>query len=259
MKLFLLPIDVLTLLGVTLSTPASQKKTYGRPKSAEPGSPLLRRALSPDRLHPRSAENKKSISPLANSLVRVTPRVTIAQASLPESGDEISASTADTSIRESNESKIEKKPPVNDQKTSEYSKLTHGICINIQTSVGISNSCGSTQLPRIAEEKDSPTGSKSEDYSKDICDKISVFESKLLTSEKIKKNDESMDSSSGASSMTSVKESVQETKSYFTKSKMDVSPETRKILKRYKVDGQENSGAMRKFDRSFSTEDKKNK
>ena len=47
------------------------KKSFSRPKSAEPntlGSPLLRRALSPDRLHPRSAEGKKSttISPLCS-------------------------------------------------------------------------------------------------------------------------------------------------------------------------------------------------
>ena len=35
-------------------TPASRKSM--RPKSCEPGSPLLRRALSPDRLHPSSAE-----------------------------------------------------------------------------------------------------------------------------------------------------------------------------------------------------------
>ena len=36
-------------------TPNSAKKAFNahRPKSAEPGSPLLRRALSPDRLHPR--------------------------------------------------------------------------------------------------------------------------------------------------------------------------------------------------------------
>ncbi|XP_055373331.1 uncharacterized protein LOC129606738 isoform X2 [Condylostylus longicornis] len=41
------------------------KKNFARPKSAEPSSPLLRRALSPDRLHPRSAENKCAfISPL---------------------------------------------------------------------------------------------------------------------------------------------------------------------------------------------------
>ena len=40
-----------------------------RPKSAEPAgsSPLLRRALSPDRLHPRSAEKSLAISPLCCS------------------------------------------------------------------------------------------------------------------------------------------------------------------------------------------------
>jgi len=36
---------------------AAAKKSFNRPKSAEPGSPLLRRALSPDRLHPRSADH----------------------------------------------------------------------------------------------------------------------------------------------------------------------------------------------------------
>lgn len=37
---------------------SSTRKSLMRPKSAEPGSPLLRRALSPDRLHPKSAESK---------------------------------------------------------------------------------------------------------------------------------------------------------------------------------------------------------
>lgn len=144
-----------------MSTPNSQKKGYGRPKSAEPGSPLLRRALSPDRLHPRSAENKTSISPLANTVVKVTPRVTIAQTS-HNSSDTCSDESND-SFKETGESaKGEKKVP-SDQK-GDYSKLTHGISINLGN-VGMSNSCGSTQLPRIAEEKDSPTGTKSDDYS----------------------------------------------------------------------------------------------
>ncbi|XP_030375087.1 microtubule-associated serine/threonine-protein kinase 3 isoform X2 [Scaptodrosophila lebanonensis] len=43
----------------------SKKNSFARTKSAEPSSPLLRRALSPDRLHPRSAETK--ISPLCCS------------------------------------------------------------------------------------------------------------------------------------------------------------------------------------------------
>ncbi|CAL1688614.1 unnamed protein product [Lasius platythorax] len=145
--------------GACLSTPNSQKKGYGRPKSAEPGSPLLRRALSPDRLHPRSAESKTSISPLVNTVVKVTPRVTIAQSS--HNNSEISDESSDN-FKEANESaKGEKK--VSSEQKADYSKLTHGISINLGN-VGMSNSCGSTQLPRIAEEKDSPTGTKSDDY-----------------------------------------------------------------------------------------------
>lgn len=48
-------------------SPAAKRAMSQRPKSAEPGSPLLRRALSPDRLHPRSAEKNLGISPLCNS------------------------------------------------------------------------------------------------------------------------------------------------------------------------------------------------
>lgn len=140
-----------------MSTPNSQKKGYGRPKSAEPGSPLLRRALSPDRLHPRSAENKTSISPLANTVVKVTPRVTIAQSSHSETSDE----AGDNFKEAGDNAKSEKKVP-SEQKT-DYSKLTHGISINLGN-VSMSNSCAGTQLPRIAEEKDSPTGSKADDY-----------------------------------------------------------------------------------------------
>lgn len=149
------------LLGACLSTPNSQKKGYGRPKSAEPGSPLLRRALSPDRLHPRSAETKTSISPLANTVVKVTPRVTIAQPS--HNSNDTCSDESNDSFKEANESaKGEKKVP--SEQKADYSKLTHGISINLGN-VGMSNSCGSTQLPRIAEEKDSPTGTKSDDYS----------------------------------------------------------------------------------------------
>lgn len=151
-------------LGVCLSTPNSQKKGYGRPKSAEPGSPLLRRALSPDRLHPRSAENKTSISPLANTVVKVTPRVTIAQSSHSETSDE-----PGDCFKEAGDAKSEKKVP--SEQKADYSKLTHSISINLGN-VSMSNSCAGTQLPRIAEEKDSPTGSKGDDYtSKEISEK----------------------------------------------------------------------------------------
>lgn len=51
---------------------AQGKKGFARHKGGDPGSPLLRRALSPDRLHPRSAENK-SISPLCTTGTTTTP------------------------------------------------------------------------------------------------------------------------------------------------------------------------------------------
>lgn len=64
-----------------VSTPNSTKKSLGRHRNSEPRSPLLRRALSPDRLHPRTAEaSRTSISPLCDPALKVTiqaPRVTI--------------------------------------------------------------------------------------------------------------------------------------------------------------------------------------
>lgn len=47
-----------TLVPAAAAVASSTRKSLMRPKSAEPGSPLLRRALSPDRLHPKSAESK---------------------------------------------------------------------------------------------------------------------------------------------------------------------------------------------------------
>ena len=74
--------------GSSLTPGPAAKKCIGRPKSAEPGSPLLRRALSPDRLHPRSAEAKgtPTISPLATpspKSVSNPPRVTVTSQSPP--------------------------------------------------------------------------------------------------------------------------------------------------------------------------------
>ncbi|XP_055620201.1 microtubule-associated serine/threonine-protein kinase 3 isoform X2 [Toxorhynchites rutilus septentrionalis] len=61
---------------VTISgSPTPQtKKGFPRAKTAEPSSPLLRRALSPDRLHPRSAESKCVLSPLCCNTPLKTPR-----------------------------------------------------------------------------------------------------------------------------------------------------------------------------------------
>ena len=94
-------------------------------------------------------------------MVKVTPRVTIAQQS--HNNSDICSDESNDSFKEANEStKGEKKVP--SEQKGDYSKLTHGISINLGN-VSMSNSCGSTQLPRIAEEKDSPTGTKSDDYS----------------------------------------------------------------------------------------------
>lgn len=105
------------------------------------------------------------MSPLANTVVKVTPRVTIAQTSYTETSDE-----SGESFKDGNDAKGEKKMAV--EQKPEYPKITHGISINLGN-VGMSNSCGSTQLPRIAEEKDSPTGSKADDYAKEVppCDR----------------------------------------------------------------------------------------
>lgn len=68
---------------------ATSSGSFGRScKTSEPGSPLLRRALSPDRLHPRTAETKSnSISPLCDPALKVTthhaPRVTVTTKSPP--------------------------------------------------------------------------------------------------------------------------------------------------------------------------------
>ena len=62
--------------SASLSSITPSKKSFSRPKSTDPGSPLLRRALSPDRLHPRSAETgphkKTSISPLCSPPCKVS-------------------------------------------------------------------------------------------------------------------------------------------------------------------------------------------
>lgn len=92
--------------------------------------------------------------------MKVTPRVTIAQSShnSSEASDESNDSFKDASEGTKGEKKV------SSEQKADYSKLTHGISINLGN-VSISNACGGTQLPRIAEEKDSPTGTKSDDYS----------------------------------------------------------------------------------------------
>lgn len=141
--------------GTPQNTSCSQtKKNFVRPKNAEPGSPLLRRALSPDRLHPRSAESKCSISPLCSS---GTPPVVKAPA---RSGN--SAVWKPAAQEKEKEGETENAAPSGESGTSE-----NRLSLNLAGPGEL--------LPRIAEEKDSPTNSlqeckdKSKDFSK--CDK----------------------------------------------------------------------------------------
>ncbi|XP_049805773.1 microtubule-associated serine/threonine-protein kinase 3 isoform X3 [Schistocerca nitens] len=126
------------------ATGAVAKKGFGRPKGAEPGSPLLRRALSPDRLHPRSAEKPAppSVSPLCQPS---PPKVTVSSAS-PRLTSGVAASVPSPSDPERRKSDPN---PCSEHSSSDFRASASG-------------DRGSQHLPRIAEEKDSPTGSKDE-------------------------------------------------------------------------------------------------
>lgn len=119
-----------------VSANSQTKKGFVRPKNAEPGSPLLRRALSPDRLHPRSAENKCSlISPLCSS----------GNTAVVKSQNRPGASAV---WRPNNSQEREKDEETT---TSESSASTN------ENRLSLNLSGHGELLPRIAEEKDSPT------------------------------------------------------------------------------------------------------
>lgn len=180
--------------GSSLSTPGSgTKKGFGRPKSGEPGSPLLRRALSPDRLHPRSAETKgksasSSISPLCNPValkvtVSTAPRVTITSQSPPLNRTNLEQTESMLiskppehpllSRRDQDKNQIfpesfqrrERKHinPINTNENVSFSPADEACAEYLKISANsvsvVSSDRTSQHLPRIAEEKDSPTGS----------------------------------------------------------------------------------------------------
>ncbi|PSN47850.1 hypothetical protein C0J52_01244 [Blattella germanica] len=215
--------------GTSLSTPgSSNKKGFGRPKSAEPGSPLLRRALSPDRLHPRSAESKtkptpSSISPLCNPALKVTistaPRVTITSQSPPIPSRQTATEYGTTSTqmvtakppehpllaRPSRELPPEKAIGYSERRdkkmsdsrcgispdedehvnNSEFLKLEHRGSVNVSVIVPCDRT--SQHLPRIAEEKDSPTGAKEETVLAKP-NEITVTKNQEITSKNIEAN-----------------------------------------------------------------------
>ncbi|KAK5639256.1 hypothetical protein RI129_011748 [Pyrocoelia pectoralis] len=140
--------------GNTPITMASNqaKKGFVRPKAAEPGSPLLRRALSPDRLHPRSAESKCAlISPLCSSS---NSPVVKTQTRGGSSAVWRSASQPDREKDIDLESSAPLGNEINSSSSSSSSTSENRLSLNLSST--------SEPLPRIAEEKDSPTSNTQE-------------------------------------------------------------------------------------------------
>ncbi|XP_044257666.1 microtubule-associated serine/threonine-protein kinase 3 isoform X4 [Tribolium madens] len=127
------------------------KKGFVRPKGAEPGSPLLRRALSPDRLHPRSAESKCSISPLCVS----------------GNSPPVKAQTRGSTVWRPNP-QPEKDKETESEVTNSQTEGTN--TANSDSRLSLNLSGPGELLPRIAEEKDSPTNNGQDDKK---CDKTS--------------------------------------------------------------------------------------
>ncbi|XP_044764723.1 microtubule-associated serine/threonine-protein kinase 3 isoform X2 [Coccinella septempunctata] len=162
--------------GAPIAICTQSKKGFVRAKTSEPGSPLLRRALSPDRLHPRSAENKCSISPLCSSgnpqtVVKAQPR------------------TNNTALWKPTQLDREK-----DMELENSSDMSIPLETQNQNRLSLNLSAPGELLPRIAEEKDSPTSSCydiKQDLTKDIkekdkCDKN--FSSKTFEKQESKNN-----------------------------------------------------------------------
>ncbi|CAH1122068.1 unnamed protein product [Ceutorhynchus assimilis] len=143
-----------------ITVTAQSKKSFARPKGSEPGSPLLRRALSPDRLHPRSAETKCSISPLCSSGM-VAPAV---KAQNRTGNSSVWRPIA--SVDKEKEGELELPQPTDSVTSSAENRLS------------LTLPGPGELLPRIAEEKDSPTGGQ--DCSKEKCSegKESTIENK---------------------------------------------------------------------------------
>lgn len=135
------------------------KKGFVRPKGAEPGSPLLRRALSPDRLHPRSAESKCSISPLCSS----------------GNSPPVKVQTRSGSVWRPNPQPDKDKEVETEVVTSQVEVATSAANNDSRLSLNLSGP--GELLPRIAEEKDSPTNNGQDDKDKK-CDKSGENKSK---------------------------------------------------------------------------------
>ncbi|XP_076261972.1 microtubule-associated serine/threonine (MAST) protein kinase dop isoform X5 [Rhynchophorus ferrugineus] len=141
-----------------ITVSSQSKKSFARPKGAEPGSPLLRRALSPDRLHPRSAETKCSISPLCSS---GTVNPTVKNQSRTGSSSVWRPSASTEKEKEVESETIQS----NDSGTSSENRLS------------LTLSGPGEFLPRIAEEKDSPTNGQEKNSQSSMEKEISRYTS----------------------------------------------------------------------------------
>lgn len=172
--------------GIIPLNAGATKKSFVRPKSSEPSSPLLRRALSPDRLHPRSAENKCSlISPLCSNVP--------IKNQLPVSGVWGSSNAVSTILSSNNQCMQDNVSSKNDEIDGFMSGglSSTGLSSNSnnnnihsnngngngnQSMMPLSFSNSGELLPRIAEEKDSTSVHASEvltSLSSDTIDKCS--------------------------------------------------------------------------------------
>lgn len=185
----------------TAPVPATSqaKKGFVRPKTAEPGSPLLRRALSPDRLHPRSAESKCSL---------ISPLCTSGNAAVVKTQSRAGAGAVWRPTSQQDREKDEESTSTDNNITTNENRLS----LNL--------SGPGELLPRIAEEKDSPTNgqekSKGENTNKD--DKASKEEK--ATKETSSNNKKESDTKSNSSK-------AEETKTETNKEKKQKSAESK--------------------------------
>ncbi|XP_037940617.1 microtubule-associated serine/threonine-protein kinase 3 [Teleopsis dalmanni] len=144
---------------------SSKKNGFARTKSSEPNSPLLRRALSPDRLHPRTAESKCSLlSPLCCPPPIQQQRV--------KNGIWRPINTAGLSTNVTSKNTVHVIANSNDGPISCETLKTQ--LPSTDTQVNVTLAAPSELLPRITEEKDSPTN---------------IQEPKIGLTQKVDKND----------------------------------------------------------------------
>lgn len=174
--------------GILPLNAGATKKSFVRPKSSEPSSPLLRRALSPDRLHPRSAENKCSlISPLCSNVPIKNPVSGVWGTSNAVSTI-LSGNNQSTQNQDTNSHNLSK----NDEIDGFLSNSSAGLSGNGSNNNNNSNNNGNQMmplsfqnsgelLPRIAEEKDAAPAAAHEaalaslDIIERCCDKKPIF------------------------------------------------------------------------------------